>query len=92
MRLGLTDEEEDDLVAFLNALTDERVRHDRAPFDHPSLDIPNGGTPGVLSYEFFFPIGVLDDRVVLPAVGRDGYADPLGTPTTPLANFLDPLN
>jgi cytochrome c peroxidase len=32
------------LVDFLaNALTDCRVEKDEAPFDHPSLDVPNGG-------------------------------------------------
>ena len=30
------------LVAFLQSLTDERVRHDAAPFDHPSLHVFNG--------------------------------------------------
>jgi len=32
----------DDVVAFMMSLTDERVRYQRAPFDHPSLTIPNG--------------------------------------------------
>ncbi len=31
-----------DLVEFMKALTDERVRYERAPFDHPSLVIVNG--------------------------------------------------
>jgi len=32
------------LIDFLmNALTDCRVEHDEAPFDHPSLTVPNGG-------------------------------------------------
>jgi len=31
-----------DLVEFLRALTDERVRNQTAPFDHPELIIPNG--------------------------------------------------
>ncbi len=31
-----------DLVAFLRTLTDERVRLQKAPFDHPELVIPNG--------------------------------------------------
>ncbi|HZE81668.1 MAG TPA: cytochrome c peroxidase, partial [Candidatus Polarisedimenticolia bacterium] len=31
------------VVAFLKSLTDERVRSQSAPFDHPSLTIPNGG-------------------------------------------------
>jgi cytochrome c peroxidase len=40
--LNLTNEEMDDLVEFLKALTDDRVRWEQAPFDHPSLTIPNG--------------------------------------------------
>lgn len=31
-----------EIVAFLNKLTDERVRNETAPFDHPELMIPNG--------------------------------------------------
>jgi cytochrome c peroxidase len=31
-----------DLVEFLKSLTDERVRNETAPFDHPELIIPNG--------------------------------------------------
>jgi cytochrome c peroxidase len=89
--LGLTADERADLVAFLEALTDDRSRYDRAPFDHPSLSIPNGGTPGVLNKTLFPGVGVLDDRVLVPAVGSAGSAIPLGTPLTPFANFLDPL-
>ena len=40
--LGLTEGEKQDLVAFMLALTDERVRYSRAPFDHPSLNLPDG--------------------------------------------------
>src|SRR5205807_6154452 len=40
--LHLTAEQRDDLVQFLVALTDERVRWQRAPFDHPELCFPNG--------------------------------------------------
>lgn len=29
------------------SLTDERVRLERAPFEHLSHDVPNGGTPSV---------------------------------------------
>lgn len=57
----------DALVSFMQALTDDRVRHQRAPFDHPELIIPNGHSAvdpasGV----------ALDIDVVLPAVGADG--------------------
>lgn len=30
------------LVAFLKSLTDERVRNESAPFDHPEIFVPNG--------------------------------------------------
>lgn len=40
--LGLSETQKNDLVAFLLALTDDRVRRQKAPFDHPSLNVPNG--------------------------------------------------
>ena len=40
--LKLDQGEMDDLVAFLEALTDERVRCERAPFDHPEIILPDG--------------------------------------------------
>jgi len=40
--LGLTPDQENDLVAFLLTLTDDRVRCERAPFDRPAIDVPNG--------------------------------------------------
>ncbi|MFC5512872.1 cytochrome-c peroxidase [Massilia jejuensis] len=40
--LNLSEQEKESLVAFLVSLTDERVRYERAPFDHPSLCLPHG--------------------------------------------------
>ncbi|MBI5118992.1 CHRD domain-containing protein [Candidatus Poribacteria bacterium] len=40
--LNLTDAQKDALVAFMLALTDERVKDESAPFDHPQLFVPNG--------------------------------------------------
>jgi len=40
--LELTDSEKSALVSFLVALTDDRVRYQSAPFDHPQLIIHNG--------------------------------------------------
>ncbi len=37
-----TDQEKADLEAFLLSLTDERVRYQKAPFDHPQLFVSNG--------------------------------------------------
>ena len=41
-RLVLTEQEKTGLVDFMLAMTDERVRNEMAPFDHPSLYLPNG--------------------------------------------------
>jgi len=40
--IGFTPEETDAVVAFLLSLTDERVRMEKAPFDHPQLFVPDG--------------------------------------------------
>jgi cytochrome c peroxidase len=48
-RLGLTDGEIADLVAFLKALTDERVACHKAPFDHPELILSNGSQTATTS-------------------------------------------
>ncbi|MDP6675902.1 MAG: cytochrome c peroxidase [Gammaproteobacteria bacterium] len=40
--LGLDDQQIDDIVAFLESLTDDRVRCQRAPFDHPEIMLPEG--------------------------------------------------
>jgi cytochrome c peroxidase len=42
--LNLTASEKKQLVAFLKALTDDRVSCDAAPFDHPNLPIPHAGS------------------------------------------------
>ena len=57
------------LVEFMKSLTDDRVRYQKAPFDHPELPIPNGHSEvsgGIAT----------DNIVILPAVGRAG-GDPL---------------
>jgi cytochrome c peroxidase len=61
--LGLTPDQMRKLVGFMLALTDERVRWQRAPFDHPQLFVPNGDSaPGV------------DNLIEIPAVGATGGA------------------
>jgi cytochrome c peroxidase len=65
-----TEEQIDALVAFMKALTDERVRCDAAPFDHPELPVSNGHTASD------------DDKnkkaddimATIPAVGSGGYS------------------
>ncbi len=41
-RLGMDEDEKLAVVFFLMTLTDPRVAHERAPFDHPSLVVVNG--------------------------------------------------
>lgn len=63
----------DAIVAFLEALTDERVVNRQAPFDHPQLFVPNGHL-GNDSYVFDFNRdGRADDAFVeIRAVGASG--------------------
>jgi cytochrome c peroxidase len=78
--LGLTNQQKSDLVAFMKTLTDDRVAFEKAPFDHPSLTIPNGHqgnqnavTPGNSLLAAF---GV-DEVRAIPAVGSGGNSRPL---------------
>ena len=66
--LGLTAQEQADLVAFLKSLTDDRVRCEKAPFDHPSLDNFNGHKTVDLNQD-----GKWDEiTATLPSVGAGG--------------------
>ncbi|PIG93220.1 cytochrome C peroxidase [Gloeocapsopsis sp. IPPAS B-1203] len=71
--LNLSEQDKNDLVEFLKALTDERVRSDKAPFDHPQLLIPNGH-PGDTTSVTNNGKGHATDGTLLelPAVGRNG--------------------
>jgi len=73
-----------DLVNFLLALTDERVRWEQAPFDHPQLLVPDGHENRLEGHPK--RTRALADRMVeKPAVGRNGrQAEGLG----PLKPFL----
>jgi cytochrome c peroxidase len=86
--LGLTQAEKDALVAFMIATTDPRVKFQRAPFDHPSLMIPNGH-PTDPNTGDLLDDGLLgsdlvtrqaqDIMVTIPAVGKLGSLKPLCT-------------
>jgi len=79
------------LVSFLLSLTDERVRWEMAPFDHPQLFIPNGhpatGNHPVLGSSYY-PDNIID----LSAVGALGRSTLPGGPwpsgNSPIPNFL----
>lgn len=66
--LNLTETEKFNLVRFMLSLTDERVRMERAPFDHPSLCLPNGHSAGAAGAGLPAP----DDMLCVSAVGRKG--------------------
>jgi cytochrome c peroxidase len=73
--LGLTEQEKRDLVGFLLALTDERVRYARAPFDHPSICLPQGHPDSA----FLSPSASVapDYMTCMDAVGAAGRPTPL---------------
>jgi cytochrome c peroxidase len=79
--LGLSDSEKEALVAFMKALTDERVRYRKAPFDHPQLFIPNGHLGDENTVTNDGEERAKDLLTELPATGRDGGA--------PFKNFLE---
>jgi cytochrome c peroxidase len=62
-----SDEEKAGLEAFLLSLTDERVRYQKAPFDHPQLFITNGHKP-----ELNESGNAKDKFIEIKAVGSDG--------------------
>jgi cytochrome c peroxidase len=70
--LNLSDTEKADLVAFLQALTDPRVLHQQAPFDHPELLIPNGASGDTASVATSAPGVAADEYLELPAIGAGG--------------------
>lgn len=73
------------VVEFLKALTDDRVRFERAPFDHPSLCVPVGyaeNPPGVLTPDTSAAgadAAALDLWALVPEVGQRGNTAPLQT-------------
>jgi hypothetical protein len=65
-RAGFSDTEKAAVVAFLKALTDERVRAQSAPFDHPSLVLPNGMVKVNGAWQ--------EQIITIPATGAGGGA------------------
>ena len=64
------------LVAFLKALTDDRVRYERAPFDHPSILVPNGHLGDNTTLTTILGHAI-DQFLSIPAVGAAGRATPI---------------
>jgi hypothetical protein len=76
----------EELVDFLLALTDERVRMEMAPFDHPQLFVPNGHSNQRRKHpKLSKRTPAPDELLEIPAVGALGRAAE-GLP--PLKPFL----
>src|SRR2546422_1008295 len=79
--LNLTADEKVALVAFLKALTDERVRYEQAPFDHPELFVSNGAIGDQKRVLNDGTGKAIMDTLHVPQVGKGGR-------TAAPANFL----
>ncbi|MDG3004377.1 cytochrome c peroxidase [Paludisphaera mucosa] len=70
-RMDLTTDDKKALLFFLLCLTDEAVRAEKGPFDHPSLRVPNG-----------YDSDWKQQWVPVAALGRDG-GSVVGRPNNP---------
>jgi cytochrome c peroxidase len=78
---NMTPDEVDAVIAWLESLTDERVRIAAAPFDHPQLFVPNGHVGDhqrVVPSLFGF---AMDNMIEIPMTGAEGGP--------PLPGFLE---
>ncbi|MDQ6699629.1 MAG: hypothetical protein M3Z36_05530 [Acidobacteriota bacterium] len=84
-RLALSAADQASMIAFLKALSDDRVRFERAPFDHPELCVPDGHLQAAGSALLqadgnpAFALSAADRWAGLPPVGRNGSTVPLQT-------------
>jgi cytochrome c peroxidase len=78
---NMTSDEVDAVVAWLESLTDERVRIAAAPFDHPQLFVPNGHPGNQLRVEHGAHGFAKDEMVEIPMTGAAGGP--------PLPGFLE---
>ncbi|WP_394754851.1 cytochrome-c peroxidase [Crenothrix sp.] len=71
--LNLSSTDVEDVVAFLKTLTDERVRLEQAPFDHPSLKLPHGHTGNENKVKFIKSTNQAQQQTYeVPAIGAEG--------------------
>ena len=78
-RLNLNANDRASLVAFMKALSDDRVKYQRAPFDHPAFCVPNGHKPIVQVNDSRFTLSADENWVSIPATGKSGVEVPLQT-------------
>ncbi len=85
-KLFLTTDGKAAIVAFLKSFTDDRVRWEQAPFDHPGLTVANGASGDEKAIDLQICGTLNEEFLVLPAVGKDGLA-PLGL--APIKGYLE---
>ncbi len=78
---NMTSDEADAIVAWLESLTDERVRIASAPFDHPQLFVPNGHEGNQHRVDRTGHGFAKDDMLEIPMTGAAGGP--------PLPGFLE---
>lgn len=83
---NMSPQDQADLVAFLKTLTDERVRWEKAPFDHPGLVVSHGHLNQ--SSAQFGDQNAEDEFLVIPPVGKQGRTTEQG----PLQSFEQSLS
>jgi cytochrome c peroxidase len=83
--LDLTAQEKSDLVEFLKALTDPRVKFQSAPFDHPELYVPVGEKADASGNPLVEDGRAVDCFRQVPATGAAG-----GAPLQPFPAFTGP--
>ncbi|MCK9604891.1 MAG: cytochrome-c peroxidase [Methylomonas sp.] len=77
-----------DLAAFLKTLTDDRVRYEKAPFDHPEIKIPHGHVGDHMTAFGGHQLSnqlALDEFLILDAVGAEGKPQP----NLPFEDYLE---
>ena len=86
--LLFSEQNRQDLVEFLKTLTDDRVRYEKAPFDHPEILIPHGheGDQASVTPHALYPNLAKDEFLLIPAVGATGTEVPL----QPFEDYLTP--
>lgn len=74
------------LVAFMKSMTDERVKNEEAPFDHPELFVPNGDSVNDTDLIHLPATGVLGKIVTVSLTSSLPSPQPAATPITITAN------
>ncbi len=77
--LNLSPSDRAALAAFLLSLSDDRVRFEQAPFDHPELCVSAGADTTHPGSDPSFPLSASDKWVGIPMVGKGGAKAPLQT-------------